>query len=395
MSDAPLAVCQHAVLGGTFDHLHSGHKIMLAVAAACAAQTLVIGLSVDELLAKKKFAAELESFESRSQVLRDYLHSLHPALCVDIHPLHDIYGPSIVLPQLQTLIVSEETRAGGQMVNDRRVERGMTPCEVVVIPLVGGASGNEPTNTTKLSSTGIRQWMAQRRTLQSLAIELKPSWDSLMRHCCVSDDDGAATWTAVVSRYSEPQRAYHSLAHVAQMLRALPESGANVAIQLAIWFHDLVYAQPEVRRDLEEQSAADFWAFVSRVSLDEQLSQRVGNMILASKQHIKTLAELDQQNMDQFSRHEMQLFLQLDLSILATDAASYDAYSEAIRIEYNQVPPADFRTGRHAFLQRLLVACDDTSTLFDAFGAAEGIRMRVQARSNVERELASLLVNHY
>jgi predicted metal-dependent HD superfamily phosphohydrolase len=80
---------------------------------------------------------------------------------------------------------------------------------------------------------------------------------------------------------------------------------------------------------------------------------------------------------------------------LATDAASYDAYSEAIRIEYNQVPPADFRTGRHAFLQRLLVACDDTSTLFDAFGAAEGIRMRVQARSNVERELASLLVNHY
>jgi phosphopantetheine adenylyltransferase len=38
-------VHDNVVFGGTFDHLHAGHKIMITVAAASASRSLVIGLS--------------------------------------------------------------------------------------------------------------------------------------------------------------------------------------------------------------------------------------------------------------------------------------------------------------------------------------------------------------
>jgi phosphopantetheine adenylyltransferase len=72
------------VLGGTFDHLHAGHKIMLTVAAASAAASLTVGLSVDELLAKKKCAAQLQTFDARAAALRDFVGGVHARLAVDI-----------------------------------------------------------------------------------------------------------------------------------------------------------------------------------------------------------------------------------------------------------------------------------------------------------------------
>ena len=42
-------------LGGTFDHMHDGHKILLSVAAFLTSQKLIIGVTDQELLENKKF----------------------------------------------------------------------------------------------------------------------------------------------------------------------------------------------------------------------------------------------------------------------------------------------------------------------------------------------------
>jgi pantetheine-phosphate adenylyltransferase len=66
--------------------------------------------------------------------------------------IDDPFGPSIVDPELQAIVVSSETVPGGRAVNRRRVAAGMEPLTIVVIPraAVGGT----------LSSTYIRQWVA-------------------------------------------------------------------------------------------------------------------------------------------------------------------------------------------------------------------------------------------
>ena len=44
------------MLGGTFDHMHSGHRLLLTQAAMFTKSRMVIGVTADELLKKKKYA---------------------------------------------------------------------------------------------------------------------------------------------------------------------------------------------------------------------------------------------------------------------------------------------------------------------------------------------------
>merc|ERR1719204_2228486 len=108
------------VLGGTFDHLHSGHKVMLTVAAMVCRQTLHIGISGDALLKNKKHAEWLQDFETRKERLLGFVSSINPGIEVVPAELEDMYGPSL-LPECQILIVSEETKKGGDAVNTERL----------------------------------------------------------------------------------------------------------------------------------------------------------------------------------------------------------------------------------------------------------------------------------
>ena len=46
-------MCSHVCVGGTFDYLHVGHKLLLSLAAYCASERLVCGVSDAPLLQKK------------------------------------------------------------------------------------------------------------------------------------------------------------------------------------------------------------------------------------------------------------------------------------------------------------------------------------------------------
>lgn len=83
----------------------------------------------------------------------------------------------------------------------------------------------------------------------------------------------------------------------------------------------------------------------------------------------------------------IELFLNLDLSILAAEREAYDAYAAAIRREYAHVPDAEYRAGRMAVLGRFL----ERETLF--YGGEEiggGEEKESCARANVQRELTTL-----
>ncbi|CAK0805614.1 unnamed protein product, partial [Prorocentrum cordatum] len=77
----------HVVLGGTFDHLHAGHKVLLSVAAALATASLTVGVSGDPLLVGKQEAVVLEPWDERAAAVASFLARLRPDLPVRLEVL--------------------------------------------------------------------------------------------------------------------------------------------------------------------------------------------------------------------------------------------------------------------------------------------------------------------
>lgn len=176
-------------------------------------------------------------------------------------------------------------------------------------------------------------------------------------------------WDALDSRYSESHRHYHNLRHIAAMLAKMDDvSPGDVAMELAIWFHDVIYDPRE--RDNEEQSAAFFVAEMAD-SLDPMFCLDVVRLILATDYSRKRTGAADED-----------LLRDIDLSILASAPEDYQAYTEAVRQEYAHVPDEDFRKGRVAVMKRFL---EGRIFQTEAFASEEP-----KARENILREIDAL-----
>ena len=259
-------------VGGTFDHIHIGHKLLLtmvlyaldplpmvyssdqstttptttttttaadaAAAAAAAAATndanasasassitpptrvVTIGVTAADLLKNKKYADVLQSWRTRMERTHAFISAIanfapssssspstSPTLQETVEEIHDDgpnghrvivtwtiappsgetggagaggakvagkielryteiwdpFGPTITDPDVQTLVVSGETRAGGVGVNQRRVEKGWCPLRVVEVDVLDVAeededgNGKEGSFDSKISSSEIRK----------------------------------------------------------------------------------------------------------------------------------------------------------------------------------------------------------------------------------------------
>ena len=115
-------------IGGTFDHLHAGHKLMLSVALmlARAGGRLVVGVTDDgEMTARKQHRPRLETFAQRSGQVVEFLRQFSPAVAaptVEIAKLSDPFGPTVQDASIEALVVSPETLPGAQSSKRRASE---------------------------------------------------------------------------------------------------------------------------------------------------------------------------------------------------------------------------------------------------------------------------------
>jgi len=196
-------------VGGTFDHLHIGHKLLLTMFAFILApssssdadpiqRTLTIGITGDELLKNKSHASLLESWHARQKATWSFLqsimefrpaftspssvtitelnepgpngHSVHirlsPSLSLNFVEISDPFGPTITEESISALVVSGETRKGGAAVNERRAVKEWKELEVFEVDVlstdeeVGDQVDDDFKN--KLSSTAIRRGLAEK-----------------------------------------------------------------------------------------------------------------------------------------------------------------------------------------------------------------------------------------
>ncbi len=230
----------------------------------------------------------------------------------------------------------------------------------------------------------LDRWQAARPTLPELGSEL-------------------------LRRYAEPSRRYHTVDHLAYVLRRLddltqaspedadgrlrqraaedadgpPAAGPQVAaeearhapaaaesVELAAWFHDAVY---DVRRtDNEEKSAAYAESALADRGLLSETVAEVARLVRVTADHAVRAGDV-----------RAGLLCDADLAILASDRATYDRYARQVRDEYRHVDDMAFRRGRAAVIADLL-------TLPALFHSWPATRWEEPARVNLERELRTL-----
>jgi pantetheine-phosphate adenylyltransferase len=137
-------------MGGTFDHLHDGHKFLIETALKIS-HKVVIGLTSQQMLTRKKFLSKIEDYATRKKNLENFINSITELDRVKIVELNDPYGPPIKEPEYEGLIASQETYSSALKLNQVRVANGFNPLIIIVIPMIKGK------NNQRLSSTAIRE----------------------------------------------------------------------------------------------------------------------------------------------------------------------------------------------------------------------------------------------
>ena len=177
---------------------------------------------------------------------------------------------------------------------------------------------------------------------------------------------------ALLVRYAETHRHYHTLAHLdacldqARDARSACERAGEV--EFALWFHDAIY---DTRRSDNEQRSAE-WAQQSALAagIDAAAAKRIHALVMATR-HAALPATGD-----------AALLVDIDLSILGAESARFDEYEREVRREYHWVPEFMFQFKRRQLLREFLLRRQIFATprYHDALEA--------RARANLTRSIA-------
>lgn len=153
----------------------------------------------------------------------------------------------------------------------------------------------------------------------------------------------------LIGIYTGPDRHYHDLRHIRAMLALAEEHAGDIsdreAVDAAIWFHDAVYDTH--RADNEPESAKFAMELLAGAVAEERLNF-ITAMIRASAKHGIPDSMLGG------AAKDCAFFLDMDLAVLGSPAAEFDAYERAVRLEYGWVPEEVWVTGRSQALRSFL-----------------------------------------
>ena len=172
-------------------------------------------------------------------------------------------------------------------------------------------------------------------------------------------------WSRLLPHYQEAHRYYHDLSHIEACFNWFDQVQAQLdyplAVALAIWFHDVIY---DVRRaDNEVKSAQYAVTALTNLTVSTELVQQVYELVLLTQHPSKPSRKIKRQsgkflskttNIVRASLNDQALFLDIDLTILGQNNATYGHYENAIRNEYQHVPSWLYTRVRKRLLKRFL-----------------------------------------
>jgi predicted metal-dependent HD superfamily phosphohydrolase len=186
--------------------------------------------------------------------------------------------------------------------------------------------------------------------------------------------DPKPVWERLVPAYGQAYRSYHTLDHIQACLKQL-DWAREIArrpdiLEVAIWFHDVVYDTHA--QDNEEQSAAWATRELQHGSVAPEMISSVHKLILETK-HTQPPVQPDES-----------LLLDIDLSIFGRESVEFDHYEMLIRREYNWVPEITYCEARAEILESFL----RRTTIYNT--SIFQVRYETQARDNLARSIRRL-----
>ena len=190
-------------------------------------------------------------------------------------------------------------------------------------------------------------------------------WFPLARRLTLPDS--ILEW--LVAAYEEPQRRYHNLAHIYEMLECL-EASVDLAknpdsVALAVWFHDCIYDSTLPFGENE------------RLSADKLAELHAGKDSAAAQAMIRHSACHEASD-----DPDIRLFCDLDLYRLGVDHETFQKHGADVRAEYAWVEEAEWTRKRNDFFRRFL----ERPVIYQTDYWRD--RLEKQARENLTRTIA-------
>lgn len=173
--------------------------------------------------------------------------------------------------------------------------------------------------------------------------------------------------------YSESGRHYHTPAHIDHCLAQFDQATADMvdpdAVEMAIWFHDLVY---DARAEDNELRSAERFLELAGESLEPEFKSKVYDLIMVTA-HPGYPKSTDEKFM-----------VDIDLSSFGLPWEEFLRDSVAVREEFAHLSDPEFYPRQRAFLESLL---DRGSFYLTDFFRG---RLESSARENIRRHLEGL-----
>ncbi|MDE0573719.1 hypothetical protein ON058_09865 [Demequina sp. B12] len=187
----------------------------------------------------------------------------------------------------------------------------------------------------------------------------------------------------LIERWTEPDRRFHSIGHLIDLLQRVDELQQEAArphlVRLAAWYHGAVFdaeeraAAKDSRLGENEAASAEYAREeLTALGVDEKPVEQVVALVQGLERHSPSLRDLD-----------AAVLSDADLAVLATEPQRYKVYTDQVRQEYAHVAPLEYLETRHRILKRLMAR--DSIYLSPLARGWER-----QARENVTAELSRL-----
>lgn len=133
------------LVGGTFDRLHLGHKLLLTKALNITCNQLIVGITDKTMLKNKVLFKLIEPIEIRINNVKKYLEELNVhQVKITIIIIYNKYSISVTDETLDAIVLTDETLNTGLDINSIREINKLKPLKIVQI------------KRTKISSSMLR-----------------------------------------------------------------------------------------------------------------------------------------------------------------------------------------------------------------------------------------------